>query len=132
MTRKNKDKRPENAESLPDNADNPQAASTGYPQPATTGYLQAASTGYPQPANPGYPQPANTGYPQPASTGYPQAANVVTYPVNIGGGIPSTCSQLGPYSTTVICPSCNQQIVTRIIIRPSMKTHLLAIIICIL
>ncbi|CAG5009848.1 unnamed protein product [Parnassius apollo] len=38
--------------------------------------------------------------------------------------------QMGPTATVYVCKSCNQQIVTRVDRSPTMRTHLFALILC--
>ncbi|CAB3258136.1 unnamed protein product [Arctia plantaginis] len=40
--------------------------------------------------------------------------------------------QMGPRSTTIVCKSCNHQIQTRVEFQPTTKTHLFALVLCLI
>lgn len=39
---------------------------------------------------------------------------------------------VGPEPSNVICPNCHQQVTTRTVAKATTKTHLLALILCVL
>ena len=100
-----------------------------YPQPGFQPPSQPQA--YPPPMNQPqpYPQPMNQpqSYPQPMNQipmqpGYPQPQVVtVTSPV-----------MFGPNSIPTTCPYCHSQITTRVQSESSSKTHLFAVLLCLI
>ncbi|KPJ20402.1 hypothetical protein RR48_06141 [Papilio machaon] len=84
---------------------------------------------YSDPQNP-VPQGVPQGVPQPVIVGtavaYPTATVVpgVTTTVVIG-------NQMGPSPAVYICKSCNNQIMTKVERKPSLRTHLFALLLCV-
>ncbi|XP_063374851.1 lipopolysaccharide-induced tumor necrosis factor-alpha factor homolog isoform X1 [Cydia amplana] len=115
----------------------------GYPtlpmQDTTPRTAPPPYTDHPQPqsAYPHPPQDANTGYPHPTA-GYPHPQTGPTvHPTAPGATViagPTIIVQtvVGPESTRTTCRNCNAQISTRIDRKPTMKTHLMAMLLCVL
>ncbi|XP_063530673.1 lipopolysaccharide-induced tumor necrosis factor-alpha factor homolog isoform X1 [Cydia strobilella] len=113
----------------------------GYPtvpmQDTTPRTAPPPYTYHPQLAYPHPPQVANTGYPHPTA-GYPHPqAGPTVHPTAPGATViagPTIIVQtvVGPESTRTTCRNCNAQISTRIDRKPTMKTHLMAALLCVL
>lgn len=79
------------------------------------------------------PGQSNTNYYPPPPAGRPNVT--VVYPNNTAGVQTSAtvvvAKDMGPVPTVTVCPSCNEQIRTRVKRVPSMRTHVLAVLLCI-
>ncbi|CAH2063516.1 unnamed protein product, partial [Iphiclides podalirius] len=65
--------------------------------------------------------------PPPYSDDPPNPPVVTAQPVQVGVVV---INQMGPSPASAICKSCNNQITTTVKRKPSMKTHLFAVLLC--
>ncbi|XP_041973083.1 lipopolysaccharide-induced tumor necrosis factor-alpha factor homolog [Aricia agestis] len=112
-------------------AQHPQGNPPPYPGPPPANYPQPGS--YPQPGNYPHPQPGNYTHPQ------PQQPVTVVYPANtafVQGArvIPAVVvsNHMGTDPSHFVCRSCNQHVITRLERRPAVRTHLFALLLCVL
>lgn len=88
----------------------------------------------PMPAGPPpygqYPHPP--GPPPPAIHVQPTAVYQTSIGTTVFPGAVIIQQNVGPHPTRTTCRSCNQEMVTRIDRRPTMRTHLMAALLCIL
>ncbi|XP_073962918.1 lipopolysaccharide-induced tumor necrosis factor-alpha factor homolog isoform X1 [Choristoneura fumiferana] len=90
----------------------------------------------PMPAGPPaygqYPHPHPPGPPPPAIHVQPAAFYQTSLGTTVIPGAVIVQQHVGPHPTRTTCRSCNQEMVTRIDRRPTMRTHLMAALLCVL
>lgn len=64
----------------------------------------------------------------------PQTGQSHVYITTQPGAVVQTVivQQMGPVPTSMVCKSCNIQIVTRVEMNPTIRTHLFAIMLCVI
>ncbi|CAH2979558.1 unnamed protein product [Chilo suppressalis] len=78
-----------------------------------------------QPPPPPYQGPPPAMQPGPSGTTYVTATPVVVAPINV-------VRIMGSAPSSYICKSCNMNIITRTEVKPATKTHLFALLLCVL
>lgn len=97
-------------------------------------FVRPQSDPPPYPGPPGAPGTSYPGYPGYPTTTQPQLSRPIGASTTIIHGttvVPVIIANtMGPDPAQVICKSCHQPIITRLETSPSMRTHLFALLLC--
>ncbi|XP_059612795.1 lipopolysaccharide-induced tumor necrosis factor-alpha factor homolog [Phlebotomus argentipes] len=96
----------------------PQGNTGAYPHPQPPPSYEQTQHGTPYPAE-GTPYATSMPYPNQPNQGAPQVVHTIV-----------TSPPVGPDPSMIVCPSCRQQVITKLDYETSTKTHIMAALLC--